>query len=156
MAEENFVPLIVDSGEIPILIDMNLVRWSISSYLRGYHAYMNIWNPLVGDDALFCRKENANVHDAHAVAIIVGNNIVGHVPENICGFFWRFLSLPQTTIRAEVVGPRVNRGAGHGLEIPVRYIFQGHGKAVDWIRRKVEEEEARVEARFKKCLKNAV
>jgi len=41
------------------------------------------------------------------------------VPQNICGFFWRFLSPPQTSIRAEVLGPRVNWGAGHGLETPV-------------------------------------
>ena len=156
MAGENIVQLIANSGDIPIVNDLNLERWSISSYLRGYHAYMNIWNPLVGDDSLFCRKENGNVHDPHAVAIIAGNAIVGHVPENICGFFWRFLSLPNTSIRAEVLGTRVNRGAGHGLEIPVRYIFQGHQKAVRWIKGKVEEEEARVEKRFKKCLKNAV
>ena len=56
-----------------------------------------------------------------------------------------------------MVGSRVNRGAGHGLEIiPVRYIFQGHGKAMGWIRRKVVGEEARVETRFNKCLKNEV
>ena len=117
---------------------------------------MNIWIPLVGDDRLVCRKEYGNIHDPHAVAIFVGNNIVGHVPENICVFFWRFLSLPNTSIRAEVLGPKINRGAGHGLEVPVRFIFQGHGKAVGWVKKKVEDEEAKLEARFNKCLKNAV
>ena len=79
-----------------------------------------------------------------------------YVPQNICGFFWRFLSLPQTSIRAEVLGPRVNRGAGHGLEIPVRFIFQGHAKGVGWVRTKIKDAEEKVEKRFKKCMKNAI
>ena len=81
---------------------------------------------MIGDDSLVCHKEVGNVHDAHAVAIFWENNVLGHVPQNLCGFFWRFLTLPGTSIRAEVLGRRVNRGAGHGLEVPVRFIFQDH------------------------------
>ena len=156
MEEANFIQLIIESGNIPILIDGNLEKWSFSSYLRGHHAYLDIWNPYVGDDSLVCRQEHGNTHDPHAVAINAGTDIVGHVPENICGVLWRFLSLPNASIRAEVLGPRVNRGAGHGLEVPVRFIFQGHRKAVEWVRKKLNEEEAKIEAKFKKCLKNAV
>ena len=119
-------------------------------------SYLDIWNPYVGDDSLVCRQEHGNTHDPHAVAINAGTDIVSHVPENICGVLWRFLSLTNASIRAEVLGPRVNRGAGHGLEVPVRFIFQGHRKAVEWVRKKLNEEEAKIEAKFKKCLKNAV
>ena len=155
MEGENFFQLIINSEDLPILIDLNLERWSFSSFLRGYHEYMDIWAPLIGEDSLIYQKENGNVHDPQAIAIIRGNNVVGHVPQNICGFFWRFLSLPQTSIRAEVLGPRVNWGAGHGLEIPVRFIFQGHAKGVGWVRTKIKDAEEKVEKRFKKCMKNA-
>ena len=40
-------------------------------------------------------------------------------PQNICGFFWKCLSLPNTSTRARVLGKRVNRGAEYGLEIAV-------------------------------------
>ena len=38
-----------------------------------------------------------------------------------------FLKLPNT-IEDEVVGKRVNRGGGYGLEIPVAYRFNGPEK----------------------------
>ena len=146
---------IVDSGHISIVIDEHLVRWSFSSYLRGYHAYLDVWIPMIGDDSLVCHKEVGNVHDAHAVAIFWENNVVGHVPQTLCGFFWRFLTLPGTSIRAEVLGRRVNRGAGHGLEVPVRFIFQGHRKAVEWVQKKIKTADNDIQERFKRCMKNA-
>ena len=90
------------------------------------------------------------------MANIRGNNVVGHVPQHICGFFWRFLSPPRTSIRAQVLGSRVNRGAGYVLQIPVRFIFQGHAKGVEWARKKISDAEKKVEARYEKSLKNAV
>ena len=33
----------------------------------------------------------------------------------------------------------MNRGAGYGLKIPVKYRFPGHTKAVDWVVRKITE-----------------
>ena len=65
------------------------------------------------------------MYDPHAVAI-TKNNVVERVPQNICDHFRKFLSLPKTSIRARVLGKRVNRGAGYGLEIPVCFIFQGY------------------------------
>ena len=81
------------------------------------------------------------------------NNVVGHVPQNLCGFFWRFLTLPGTSIPAEVLGRRVNRGAGHGLEVPVRFIFQGHRKAVEWVQKKIKTADNDIQERFKRCMK---
>ena len=110
---------------------------------------------MIGDDSLVCHKEVGNVHDAHAVAIFWENNVVGHVPQSLCGFFWRFLTLPGTSIRAEVLGRRVNRGAGNGLEVPVRFIFQGHRKAVEWVQKKIKTADNDIQERIKRCMKNA-
>ena len=70
--------------------------------------------------------------------------------------FKRFLSLPQTSIRAEVVGNRVNRGAGHGLEVPVRYYFYGPRKAIMWANKRISEADRKIEEKFKNCMKNAI
>ena len=37
---------------IPILLDEHFAVFQYSSYSRGYHAYKEIWNSLVGDDSL--------------------------------------------------------------------------------------------------------
>ena len=69
--------------------------------------------------------------------------------------FWKFLSLPNTLIRVRVLGKRVNHGASYGLEIFVCFVFQAHVKQVEWIK-KIAEAEKKVQARFKKCMTNAV
>ena len=89
---------------------------------------MAIWNPIIGDDSLFCQIEKENPFDESAVAVIHNNlhhnRVVGHVPANICSLFKRFLGLPTSSITATVTGKRVNRGAGDGLKIRVTYSFQ--------------------------------
>ena len=70
-----------------------------------------------------CRKEKGNEYDPHAVAVTRNNVVVGSVPQNICDQFWKFLSLPKTSVHSWVIGKRVNRGAGYGLEIPACFIF---------------------------------
>ena len=49
-----------------------------------------------------------------------------------------FLSLPNTSVQAEVIGGRTNRGGGYGLEIPVSYHFYGHEKGVNWLKNRLE------------------
>ena len=150
MEEENILQLIISSENLPIIIDPDLERWYFKSYSRGYHAYMNIWIPLVGDESLICQKEKGNENDPHAVAITRNSVVVGRVSQNICDHFWKFLSLPKTSIRARVLGKRVNRSAGYGLEIPVCFISQGHVKGIAWIKKKVEDAEKMVQSLIKK------
>ena len=73
--------------------------------------------------------------------------------------FRRFLSLSSTSMRVEILiirPPLMNRGAGHGLKIPGKYRFLGYRKAVDWVARKITEEEAKLVHWLNKCLKNAL
>ena len=35
--------------EIPIIIEKNLATYKYDSFARGYHVYMDIWNPLIGE-----------------------------------------------------------------------------------------------------------
>ena len=55
--------------DIPIYIEKDWITYECYSFAKGYHAYMNIWNPLVGE-TLKCRQEPSNEVDKNAVAII--------------------------------------------------------------------------------------
>ena len=43
--------------------------FQFDSYVRGYHACMNIWESLLGE-CLKCAKEITNEVDKHAVAVV--------------------------------------------------------------------------------------
>ena len=154
--EKGNILQLISSENLPTIIDPNLERWYFNSYSRGYHAYVNISIPLTGDKSLICRKEKGNEHDPHALAITRTNVVVEHVPKNIYDHFWKFLSLPKTSICARALDKSVNRGASYDLEIPVYFIFQGHVKGIAWLKKKIEDAEKMVQSRIEKCMKNAL
>ena len=75
--------------------------FQFDSYVRGYHAYVNIWEPLLGD-CLKCVKEPTNEVDKHAVAVVRINSlskevVVGHVPKfifMIVSIFYHYQGVP--------------------------------------------------------------
>ena len=61
--------------------------FQIDSYVRGYHAYMNIYELLIGE-CLKCVKEPTNEVDKHVGAVVRINSlskevVFGHVPKFI-------------------------------------------------------------------------
>ena len=52
------------------------------SVVRGHHIYKRIWTPDIGE-LLNVITEDSNEHDAHAVAVLKSDHIVGHVPRSI-------------------------------------------------------------------------
>ena len=84
---------------------------------------MDIWTPKVGNENFCLKSENENQHDKFAIAIVLEERIVRHVPKNLSKIFHQFMKIPKCTIGCKVTGKRVNRGAGYGLEIPVQYRF---------------------------------
>ena len=118
---------------------------------------MNIWSPLIGE-ILNCKREPSNEVDKYAVAIIrkdswENESIVGHVPENISKCCSMFLTIPNTAIEVQVVGKRVNRGGGYGLEIPVIYRFFGAERLVKWLDKKISAVKNELMYQTAKCLK---
>ena len=143
--------------EIPIVLDKSWNCYQYESFARGYHAYMTIWTPLIGE-SLLCKHEPANIVDKNAVAIIrtdsMGkDSVVGHLPENISKLCTLFLKVPNTGIRARVTGKRLNRGGGYGLEIPVVYEFVGPAKFVEWVKGKLISCKTNLNNKTNKCLK---
>ena len=81
--------------------------------------------------------------DKNTVAIIRSDSrekeiIFGYVPQNISKTCSMFLKVPNTSIEVQVVGKRLNRGGGYGLEIPVIYRFSGQEKLLNWLIKKIK------------------
>ena len=76
-------------------------------------------------------------HDIHAVAIYRDVKIVDHVPyflaSRMSAFFMR-----ENKAFAEIIGAKVNRGAGYGLEVPCVYRLYGPNVYVDKTKALVE------------------
>ena len=62
----------------------------IRSYIRGYHAYHEVWNPTIGE-FLILSTEPTNAKDPNAVAIFREDIVVGHVPRNLAPRLFHFL-----------------------------------------------------------------
>ena len=143
--------------DIPIYIEKDWITYENNSFARGYHTYMNIWNPLVGE-TLKSRQEPSNKMDKNAVVIIRSDlwkkeTIVGHVSQNISNACSMFLKVSNTSIEVQVVGKRLNRGEGYGLKIPVICRFYGQEKLVNWLIKKIEAVKKELECKVSKCLK---
>ncbi len=59
--------------------------FTLTSYIRGYHAYQTVWSPFAGE-SLPLEREPDNPDDIHAVAIKRNSMVVGHVPFNLMKF----------------------------------------------------------------------
>ena len=66
-----------------ILIRQKQHRW-FRFFVRGYHAYMEIWIPKAGDENLCLRLETGNQNDKFAVAILFEERDVGHLLLRVC------------------------------------------------------------------------
>ena len=51
----------------------------ITSFIRGYHEYKDIWQPVVGE-ILLLKTEPTNVKDRLAVCVKKERQVVGYVP----------------------------------------------------------------------------
>ena len=115
-------PLSRTSGDLHCL--------EIQSFVRGYHAYMDSWTPVIGQ-TLLVNREPTNPKDKNAMALYEDDSIIGHVPYNLAPYLSRFLTRDVNKAFAEVTGEKVNRRAGYGLEIPCVYRLYGPKAYVD-------------------------
>ena len=49
--------------------NLEVLHKIINSYIRGYHAYMELWTP-VQDEMLILKREPTNVADRNAVSVL--------------------------------------------------------------------------------------
>ena len=114
--------------ELPLTLQ-EFSSYTINTFSRGYHEYMLVWMPQIGDDSLFCRRERSNEYDEYAVAIVridhFKREVVGHVPIFLSKTLNKFLRLPGSYASCKVTGTRINTGIDVGLEIPIVIAFAG-------------------------------
>ena len=91
------------------------------SYIRGYHAYQDIWNPVVGE-SLLLKREPDNSVDSSAVAVWREDEIVGHVPFNIASVLSQFLRRDCNQGFVEVTGKALIQDVS-GVLIRAYYLF---------------------------------
>ena len=91
------------------------VELEVNSFIRGYHAYKDVWTPFIGKELLL-RREPDNVKDRSAVTVLKDGCIVGHIPLNISVAVTYFLQRDYNKGFATVTGDKVN-SAGYGLEV---------------------------------------
>ena len=103
----------------------------MSSCVRGYHVYGEIWTATLGEE-LFCSPEVGNVVDRYAVAVKKeSGETVGHLPRKISCMCSMFIQRGGE-ITATVIGHRryswdLVQG---GLEIPCSLRFRGEEKEI--------------------------
>ena len=65
--------------------------FEIAACIRGYHVYRAVWIAAVGQ-VFPCERETTNSSDRYAVAVINGQQTVGHLPRKmsrVCSLFLR-------------------------------------------------------------------
>lgn len=100
------------------------------SVVRGHHIYKIVWSPVIGEE-LPLSPEDSNEHDDHAVAVLKGGDVIGHIPRSISRIAWFFLQRGGS-ITCRITG---KRKVGVGLEVPCVYRFSGSIKNVAKLRR---------------------
>ena len=113
----------------------------IDSFIRGFHEYKDIWQPVVGE-MLLLRKEPTNIKDRLAVCVQKEGQVVGHVPRNLAPLLFYFLDRDVCKGFAEVTAVPLNHGAGMEMEVPCVFRLYGPESYVkrlkDMIRRDLE------------------
>ena len=69
----------IDQPVSVILVKVD--TYTLHSYVRGYHAYTNIWNPKLGDNDVEVKHKINSEVDKFAIAIFHSKRIVRHVPK---------------------------------------------------------------------------
>ena len=86
-------------------------KLEFSSFIGGYHAYMELWVPIV-DECLRLERKETNQHNRNAVAVTLEQGtVVGHVPFNLAPVLSQLLRRTSNKGTAKVSGEKVNRGA---------------------------------------------
>ena len=146
--------------ELPITLEEFSSR-TINTFSRGYHEYMSVWMPQIGDDSLFCKRELSNECDEYPAAIVAIDHfkleeVVGHVPLFLSKKLNKFLRLPGSYASHKVTGTRINRGIGVGLKISTEINFVGKETAIEWLKKALHRINMMIEEKVLKCKKRTI
>jgi len=132
---DNFIN-VCDSIPITVTSDTE-----IKSFVKGYHAYKELWKPVINDQ-LTTAMEPDNVVDKYAVCVKKNDEIVGHLPLGKNG---RFAKTIFYFLRADsygkcnviITGKAVNLGDGDGMQVPCLLKISGTKTLLEILKREL-------------------
>ena len=121
--------IIVDQNELKVMVTRN---FGMVSYVKGYHVYKTLWNPLIGE-FLSCQREPDNPMDKYKYPVCVKreNKIVEDLLFGKSGKFAKiifyFLRADEfSSCKIVVTGKPVILGDGEGIQVPCKLILKRH------------------------------
>ena len=133
-------------ASLGLIVELS-VAFTMESCVRGYHVYQNTWVPIHGEH-LRCSRECGNRADAFAVAVVKGEDTVGHVPRRFSCATNLFIQSGGVVACEIYSDRRYSRDLPQGgMEIPCVYIFSGAPDLVDNTKRRLNE----LQAQIKEC-----
>ena len=117
----------VEIGEdIPVMLHDEVV---MTSFLKGYHAYEDVWKPFVGE-TLDGKREPNNVVDKYAASVNKEERIVGHIEKGKTKKFAKtifyFLGAEKNNrCVVKITGYTVNERDGERMKVPFELYVSG-------------------------------
>ena len=110
------------SYEMPLVI---IKEFETESVIKGYHAYMNDWTPILGEN-LSTRSEPENEIDKYAVAITKDARVIGHLKKGKTGryaktVFYFLRANLMNTISITVTGKGLTLEMGKACKFPAQF-----------------------------------
>ena len=109
---------------------------TLSTAVRGYHVYKDIWSPTTGDEFV-CKHEENNSHDAYAMGAYCNDKLVGHLPRELSRYIYFFL-LHDGKISGNVTGRRQHCSQAGGMEIPCMLHLTGSKRIINRIKQLIK------------------
>lgn len=115
---------------------------SLSSYIRGYHEYKDLWTPHLGQ-SLATKAETINPLDRFAVAVLLDDDVVGHLPKGRLGRYAKTISYflqadSKNVCTVVVTGQAINLGDKKGMQVPCNLCFSGVHSFLERLRKELE------------------
>ena len=101
------------------------IEFETESVIKGYHAYMNDWTPILGEN-LSTRSEPENEIDKYAVAITKDARVIGHLKKGKTGryaktVFYFLRANLMNTISITVTGKGLTLEMGKACKFPAQF-----------------------------------
>ena len=101
------------------------IEFETESVIKGYHAYMNDWTPILGEN-LSTRSEPENEIDKYAVAITKDARVIGHLKKGKTGryaktVFYFLRANLMNTISITVTGKGLMLEMGKACKFPAQF-----------------------------------
>ena len=105
--------------------------FSISSMIRRYRIYKEVWEVTEGEILSF-KRENDNYHNPFSVAVVKDGQIVGHVPKKISTVCSLFLRQGGNIVCTVTEHRRYSQDLPQGgLEVPCTLSFSGENTYIE-------------------------